>query len=193
MLTEAKRGFRDLPLSPPVLAALDRAAYHEPTPIQAALIPVALSGRDVIGQAQTGTGKTAAFLLPFLNSWKDRNEPGPQALILAPTRELVVQVSEEACKLVPSRHCRAVPIYGGQPFREQLAEMRKGYAIAVGTPGRVLDHLSRGTLVLGQVRYVALDEADRMLDIGFRPDIERILRQCPRQRQTLLLSATMPA
>jgi ATP-dependent RNA helicase DeaD len=175
------------------LAALDRAGYFEPTPIQAALVPHALSGRDVIGQAQTGTGKTAAFLLPFLNSWRDNNEPGPQALVLAPTRELVVQVSEEARKLAPSRHCRAIPIYGGQRFRQQLTEMKKGCHIAVGSPGRVLDHLGRGTLVLERVRYVVLDEADRMLDIGFRPDIEKILRRCPRSRQTLLLSATLPA
>jgi ATP-dependent RNA helicase DeaD len=113
--------------------------------------------------------------------------------VLAPTRELVVQVSEEACKLAPSRSCRAVPIYGGQRFRLQLAEMRKGYAVAVGSPGRVLDHLSRGTLSLDHVDYVVLDEADRMLDIGFRPDIEKILRRCPKQRQTLLLSATLPS
>jgi ATP-dependent RNA helicase DeaD len=192
MLVEPQSGFHTLALSPSVLAALDRAAYFEPTPIQAALIPHALSGRDVIGQAQTGTGKTAAFLVPFLNSWRDNNEPGPQALVLAPTRELVVQVSQEAQKLVPSRHCRAVPIYGGQRFRQQLIEMKKGCHIAVGTPGRVLDHLSRGTLVLDRVRYVVLDEADRMLDIGFRPDIEKILRRCPKQRQTMLLSATLP-
>jgi ATP-dependent RNA helicase DeaD len=190
-LVEPQSGFQTLALSPSILAALNRAAYLEPTPIQAAFIPEALAGRDVIGQAQTGTGKTAAFLLPFLNSWRDTNEPSPQALVLAPTRELVVQVSEEARKLAPTRHCRAVPIYGGQRFREQLTEMKKGYAIAVGTPGRVLDHLSRGTLVLDRVRYVVLDEADRMLDIGFRPDIEKILRRCPKQRQTLLLSATL--
>jgi ATP-dependent RNA helicase DeaD len=175
-----------------MLAALHRAAYFQPTPIQAALIPEALSGRDVIGQAQTGTGKTAAFLVPFLNRWRDTNEPGPQALVLAPTRELSVQVSEEARKLAPSRYCRTVPIYGGQRFREQLAEMKKGLHIAVGTPGRVLDHLARGTLLLNRVRYVVLDEADRMLDIGFRPDIEKILRRCPTARQTLLLSATLP-
>jgi ATP-dependent RNA helicase DeaD len=191
-MVEPTSGFHSLSLSPPILKALEHARYHEPTPIQAVLIPPALNGRDVIGQAQTGTGKTAAFLLPFLNAWKDNNEPGPQALVLAPTRELVVQVSEEARKLAPSRHCRAVPIYGGQRFREQLAEMKKGLNIAVGTPGRVLDHLSRGTLNFGRVRYVVLDEADRMLDIGFRPDIERILRRCPQQRQTLLLSATLP-
>jgi ATP-dependent RNA helicase DeaD len=192
MLVEPKSGFHALALSPSILAALDRASYCEPTPIQAALIPEALEGRDVIGQAQTGTGKTAAFLLPFLNRWRDTNEPGPQALVLCPTRELVVQVSEEARKLAPSRHCRAVPIYGGQRFRQQLTEMEKGFPIAVGTPGRLLDHLSRGTLKLDRVRYVVLDEADRMLDIGFRPDIEKILRRCPQQRQTLLLSATVP-
>jgi ATP-dependent RNA helicase DeaD len=191
-MVEPLGGFHDLSLSPPLLAALDRAGYREPTPIQAAFIPEALTGRDVIGQAQTGTGKTAAFLLPFLNSWRDDNRPGPQALVLAPTRELVVQVSEEAAKLSPNRHCRAVPIYGGQRFRQQLTLLQRGCNIVVGTPGRILDHLSRGTLTLDQVRYVVLDEADRMLDIGFRPDIERILRRCPRQRQTLLLSATVP-
>jgi ATP-dependent RNA helicase DeaD len=187
------KGFQKLSLSPAILTALDRASYTDPTPIQAALIPVALQGRDVIGQAQTGTGKTAAFLLPFFQSWRDRNEPGPQALVLAPTRELVVQVAMEAQKLAPSRHCKAIPIYGGQRIRQQLTEMRKGFQIAVGTPGRVLDHLARGTLSLDYIRYVVLDEADRMLDIGFRPDIEKILRRCPRQRQTMLLSATLPA
>jgi len=193
LLAEPLSGFQTLSLSSPLLAALHRARYHEPTPIQAALIPVALTGRDVIGQAQTGTGKTAAFMLPFLNRWQDKNRPGPEALVLAPTRELVVQVAEEARKLTPNRHCRTVAIYGGQRIREQLQELKKGCAIAVGTPGRVLDHLARGTLRLDGVRYVVLDEADRMLDIGFRPDIERILRRCPQQRQTLLLSATLPA
>jgi ATP-dependent RNA helicase DeaD len=191
-MTETKTGFKTLSLSTSVLAALHRAAYFEPTPIQAAFIPEALSGRDVIGQAQTGTGKTAAFLLPFMNSWRDNNEPGPLALVLAPTRELVVQVCQEARKLAPSKHFRAVPIYGGQRFRRQLDELKKGCTIAIGTPGRLLDHLARGTLILDRVRYVVLDEADRMLDIGFRPDIERILRRCPGQRQTLLLSATLP-
>jgi ATP-dependent RNA helicase DeaD len=191
-MAEPRSGFHDLSLSPTLLQALDRVGYRDPTPIQAAFIPEALSGRDVIGQAQTGTGKTAAFLLPFLNGWRDDNRPGPQALVLAPTRELVVQVSEEAAKLSPNRHCRAVPIYGGQRFRQQLTLLKRGCNIAVGTPGRVLDHLSRGTLTLDHVRYLVLDEADRMLDIGFRPDIEKILRRCPQQRQTLLLSATVP-
>src|SRR5438552_12772187 len=112
-MVEPQNGFHTLGLSPSILSALQRAEYFEPTPIQAALIPEALAGRDVIGQAQTGTGKTAAFLLPFLNKWRDKNEPGPQALILTPTRELTVQVAEEASKLVPNKNCRVVAIYGG--------------------------------------------------------------------------------
>jgi ATP-dependent RNA helicase DeaD len=193
MLVEAPvSGFHALSLNPELQAALERVGYREPTPIQSAFIPEALTGRDVIGQAQTGTGKTAAYLLPFLNTWREDDPPGPQALVLAPTRELVVQVAEEASKLVPSPRCRPVPIYGGQRFRQQLALMRRGCHVAIGTPGRLLDHLSRGTLSLERIRYVVLDEADRMLDIGFRPDIEKILRRCPTRRQTLLLSATMP-
>jgi ATP-dependent RNA helicase DeaD len=193
LLVEPQVGFHALGLSPDLLAALDRIGYREPTPIQAAFIPEALTGRDVIGQAQTGTGKTAAFLLPFLHHWRDDNRPGPQAVVLAPTRELVVQICEEAARLSPSRHCHTVAIYGGQRMRQQLTQLRRGAHIVVGTPGRVLDHLARGTLSLAAVRYAVLDEADRMLDIGFRPDIERILRRCPRPRQTLLLSATLPA
>ena len=192
LLEETQSGFQKLHLNRAILAALERVEYHEPTPIQAALIPHALAGRDVIGQAQTGTGKTAAFLLPFLNRWRDKNEPGPQALILAPTRELVVQVNEEAQRLVPSKNCHCVAIYGGQRVGTQLTALKKGCDVVVGTPGRMLDHLSRGTLMLDRVKYVVLDEADRMLDIGFRPDIERILRRCPGTRQTLLLSATLP-
>jgi ATP-dependent RNA helicase DeaD len=191
-LEETQGGFPSLKLSPPVLSALERANYFEPTPIQAAFIPEVLRGRDVIGQAQTGTGKTAAFLLPFLHHWKPTARRGPQALVLAPTRELVVQVAEEARKLAPCSDCRAVAIYGGQRFKGQFADLKAGCALVVGTPGRILDHLDRGTLSFDEVRYVVLDEADRMLDIGFRPDIEDILRECPKKRQTLLLSATMP-
>src|SRR5258708_14864737 len=121
---------------------MDRVQYREPSLIQAAFSPEALSGRDVIGQGQSGTGKTAAFVLPFFNSWIDDNSPGPQAIILAPTRELVVQVAEEATNLAPSPNCRAVAIYGGQPFRMQLTQLKRGAALVVGTPGRVLDHLS---------------------------------------------------
>jgi ATP-dependent RNA helicase DeaD len=193
LLEETQSGFQRLSLTTGILAALDRVDYRDPTPIQAALIPHALAGRDVIGQAQTGTGKTAAFLLPFLNRWRDKNEPGPQALVLAPTRELVSQVTEEAQRLVPHKNCRAVAIYGGQRVGAQLTALKKGCALVVGTPGRLLDHMSRGTISLERVKYVVLDEADRMLDIGFRPDIEKILRRCPGTRQTLLLSATLPA
>jgi len=192
LLEETQSGFQELSLNRAILAALDRVDYQDPTPIQAALIPHALAGRDVIGQAQTGTGKTAAFLLPFLNRWRDKNEPGPQALVLAPTRELVAQVTEEAQRLVPTKNCHCVAIYGGQRVRSQLTALKKGCSLVVGTPGRLLDHLSRGTIALDRVKYVVLDEADRMLDIGFRPDIERILRRCPGTRQTLLLSATLP-
>jgi ATP-dependent RNA helicase DeaD len=192
LLEQPRTGFHALALRTELLNALDRAGYRDPTPIQEAFIPEALAGRDVIGQAQTGTGKTAAFLLPFFNSWREETARGPRAIVLAPTRELVVQVAEEAVKLSPSPNCHAVAIYGGQRFGKQLSQLRRGCDIAVGTPGRVLDHLSRGTLSLENIRYAVLDEADRMLDIGFRPDIERILRRCPTQRQTMLLSATMP-
>ena len=185
-------GFHALGLSPGILAALERVQYVEPTPIQAALIPHAVAGRDVIGQAQTGTGKTASFLLPFLNSWRPGSPHGPQAIVLAPTRELAVQVAEEAVRLSPTNDLRSVAIYGGQRITTQLKALQRGVHLAVGTPGRVLDHLSRHTLDLSKVRYVVLDEADRMLDIGFRPDIEKILRRCPKERQTFLLSATLP-
>jgi ATP-dependent RNA helicase DeaD len=152
-----------------------------------------MTGRDVIGQAQTGTGKTAAFLLPFMNSWRGGDLMKPQGIVLAPTRELAVQVAEEAVKLSPSRHFRTVPVYGGQRFGTQMDLLRKGCTLVVGTPGRVFDHLSRGTISLENVRYAVLDEADRMLDIGFRPQIEKILRRLPAKRQMLLMSATLPA
>jgi ATP-dependent RNA helicase DeaD len=190
-LAEPQSGFRELNLNPPLLEVLDRVAYHTPSPIQAALIPHAVTGRDVIGQAQTGTGKTAAFLLPFYQHWRP-GLPGPQALVLTPTRELAVQVRDEARKLRPTQKLKAVAIYGGQRVRSQANEVREGCDIAIGTPGRVLDFIARGVLRLQHLRYVVLDEADRMLDIGFRPDIERILRHCPTERQTLLLSATVP-
>ena len=190
---ETTTGFHALNLIQPLIESLDRAGYLEPSPIQAALIPVALTGRDVLGQAQTGTGKTAAFLLPFMNRWRGGDPSRPQALVLAPTRELAVQVAEECEKLAPSRHFKTVAIYGGQRFGSQLTKLRKGCTIVVGTPGRVLDHLTRGTITMEKVRYLVLDEADRMLDIGFRPQIERIMRRVPEGRQTLMMSATLPA
>lgn len=173
-----------------MLEALRRVQYHTPSPIQAHLIPPALDGHDVIGQAQTGTGKTAAFGIPLL----EMLEPGhhtPQAIILAPTRELVQQIVDELRKLSHGRKVRMEGIYGGQSINRDLRVLEAGLEIVVGTPGRVLDHLTRGTLVLDGVYHVVLDEADRMLDIGFRPDIERILRRVPDPHQTLLLSATI--
>jgi ATP-dependent RNA helicase DeaD len=186
--------FKDFGLSNEVVRGTQAMGFSEPTPIQLRAFPIVLSGKDLIGTAQTGTGKTAAFLLPFMNSWREDEEtPGPHALVLAPTRELVVQVNTEARKLAPSPACRCLPIYGGTRIGGQFAALKKGVDIVVGSPGRVIDHLSRGTLDFRNVRYVVLDEADRMLDIGFRPDIERILRRVPRERQTFLLSATLPA
>src|SRR4051794_15101168 len=185
-------GFRDLNLIPPLNESLGRAGYVTPSPIQAAVIPIAVTGKDVIGQAQTGTGKTAAFLIPFMNRWRGGDPSKPQALVLAPTRELAVQVAEEAEKLAPSRHFKTVAIYGGQRFGTQLNKLRQGCTLVVGTPGRVFDHMSRGTISLEKVRFLVLDEADRMLDIGFRPQIERIMRRVPEGRQTLMMSATLP-
>jgi ATP-dependent RNA helicase DeaD len=177
-------------LSPPVLRALKQISYVEPTPIQAALIPAALDGDDVIGQAKTGTGKTAAFGIPLIEMLEARGK-GPQAIILAPTRELVQQIVVELKRLAAGQDVAICGIYGGEPIEGQLKALRRGVDIVVGTPGRVIDHLERKTLYLGEVFHVVLDEADRMLDIGFRPDIERILRKVPNPHQTLLLSATI--
>jgi ATP-dependent RNA helicase DeaD len=180
-------------LSKVMLASLAEAEYLEPTPIQAGLIPQALKGTDLMGQAQTGTGKTAAFCIPILERLEPRAQnAGVQALVLVPTRELAVQVRDECIKLASGHDVRIVAVYGGKPIRQQVEHLRRGAEIVVGTPGRVIDLIGRGSLVLGGVRFVVLDEADRMLDIGFRPDIEKILRRCPQSRQTLLLSATIP-
>jgi ATP-dependent RNA helicase DeaD len=175
-----------------MLAALDRAAYTEPTPVQAGIIPRALSGGDVLGQARTGTGKTAAFAIPILERIKHgRKGAPPQALVLVPTRELAVQVRDEFEKLAHGRRISSVPIYGGKPIKGQISKLNAGADVVIGTPGRVIDLIGRGALDLRSIQIIVLDEADRMLDIGFRPDIEKILRRCPRERQTLLLSATV--
>ncbi|MFO0863576.1 MAG: DEAD/DEAH box helicase [Gemmataceae bacterium] len=189
---ERPTSFSQINLEPALLRKLEQAGYHKPSPIQAYAVPRVLTGRDVIGQAQTGTGKTAAFLLPFLNNWQDCGSKGPQALVLAPTRELASQIVAEFGKLAPDPKCKAVAIYGGASMKGQLSQMDRGFAMAIGTPGRVIDHIRRGTLDLRGIKYLVLDEADRMLDIGFRPDIERILRRVPHERQTLLFSATLP-
>ena len=186
-------GFGKMGLSEVMLRALEEAGYLEPTPVQAGLIPRALAGEDLMGQARTGTGKTAAFAVPILERLKPQKKGSPpQALVLAPTRELAVQVRDECGKLAVGRRVSVVALYGGKPLRNQAEQLKRGAEIVVGTPGRVLDLMDRAALVLGQLGFVVLDEADRMLDIGFRPDIEKILRHCPQSRQTLLLSATIP-
>ena len=168
--------------------------YERPSPIQAGLIPLALDEYDVVGQAQTGTGKTAAFSIPIIERLEKsgQSKRSPQALILVPTRELAVQVHDEFLKL--SKHMSAIvlAIYGGKPIKSQARRLQQGVDVVVATPGRAIDHLSRQNLDLSNLWCVVLDEADRMLDIGFRPDIERIMRRCPKDRQTLLLSATVP-
>jgi ATP-dependent RNA helicase DeaD len=186
-------GFKNLGLSAATLEAVDRAGYTTPTPVQAGLIPRALQGIDVLGQARTGTGKTASFVLPILEQMmKPGRGGGPRALVLVPTRELAVQVRDEFEKLAHGTRIHCVAVYGGKPIKGQIDKLAKHPAVVVGTPGRVLDHMSRGTISLSALEIVTLDEADRMLDIGFRPDIEKILRRCPESRQTLLLSATVP-
>lgn len=189
----AATDFRSLGLSEETLAAVAKAGYETPTPVQAGLIPRALAGVDVLGQARTGTGKTAAFVLPILEAVsKPGRGTGPRALALVPTRELAVQVKDEFEKLAEGSRTHCVAVYGGKPIKGQIDKLAKKPAVVVGTPGRVLDLLSRGVLRLDDIEIVTLDEADRMLDIGFRPDIEKILRRCPDSRQTLLLSATVP-
>ena len=175
-----------------MMRALERAGYQRPTPVQAGLIPFALEGKDVIGQARTGTGKTASFVIPILEQLDEECQPlAPQALILVPTRELALQVHTEVEKLSHEQKIHSVAVYGGSPFRAQQNRLRSGAHVVVGTPGRVIDHLERGTMRTDRLWCVVLDEADRMLDIGFRPAIEKILRRCPVDRQTLLLSATV--
>ncbi len=190
---QAADSFQNLGLSAATLAAVDRAGYTTPTPVQAGLIPRAIAGVDVLGQARTGTGKTASFVLPILERMLQPGRAGgPRALVLVPTRELAVQVKDEFEKLAHGTKIHCVAVYGGKPIKGQIDKLAKHPAVVVGTPGRVLDHMSRGTISFSALDMVTLDEADRMLDIGFRPDIEKILRRCPESRQTLLLSATVP-
>ena len=184
--------FEKMGLSPSMIATLKQIGYEKPTPVQAGIIPLAIEEYDLIGQSQTGTGKTAAFSIPIIEQL-DMNVKPPctQALVLTPTRELAVQVENEVRRLAPE-NVKCCCLYGGKPIGKQISQLQRGCHIVVGTPGRVLDHLKRRTLNIDKLWFVVLDEADRMLDIGFRPDIERILKQCPSPRQTLLLSATLP-
>ncbi|OYV30777.1 MAG: ATP-dependent RNA helicase [Thiomonas sp. 20-64-9] len=185
--------FAELGLPEPLLQALRDVGYETPSPIQAATIPPLLAGRDVLGQAQTGTGKTAAFALPILAKI-DCNARHTQALVLAPTRELAIQVAEAFARY--ATHLpgfNVLPIYGGQSYVPQLASLKRGAHVVVGTPGRIIDHLERGTLKLDQLAHMVLDEADEMLRMGFIDDVESILKKTPPQRQVALFSATMPS
>jgi ATP-dependent RNA helicase DeaD len=187
-----KRPFAELGLSPEILKAVDKLGYEEASPIQTAVIPAVLQGRDVVGQSATGSGKTAAFAIPAIEMAKAQVRK-VQCLILCPTRELAVQVAEETGKLLLfKRGLHVVPIYGGQSYDRQFRALEAGVQIVIGTPGRVMDHMERGTLKLDALRLVVLDEADRMLDMGFRDDIERILSAVPAERQLLFFSATIP-
>jgi ATP-dependent RNA helicase DeaD len=187
-----KKSFAELGLSPESLKAVAQMGFEEASHIQSQAIPALLSGADVVGQSQTGSGKTAAFALPAIEA-VDVKLRAPQVLILCPTRELAVQVADEVAKLAHfKRGVREIPIYGGQSYDRQLRGLREGAQIIIGTPGRIMDHLERRTLVMDKVRMVILDEADRMLDMGFLDDIRTILKQAPAERQTVFFSATMP-
>ncbi len=184
--------FQSLGLSEPVLKALKTVGYETPSPIQAEIIPYIMDGRDVLGQAQTGTGKTAAFALPLL-SRLDIKQKDPQVLVLAPTRELAIQVAEAFQRYASKiKGFHVLPIYGGQDYSIQLRQLRRGAHVVVGTPGRVMDHMRKGTLKLDKLTCLVLDEADEMLRMGFIDDVEWILEQLPKQHQTTLFSATMP-
>ncbi len=185
-------GFAALGLRDELLAAITALGYEEPTPIQRETIPLLLTGADLVGQAATGTGKTAAFALPLLNSIDPDSPAVPSALVVVPTRELAVQVSEAIFKYGSQQRVQVVPIYGGQPIPRQLQALKRGVHVVVATPGRAIDHIRRGSLQLDSIRTVVLDEADEMLDMGFTEDIETILEQTPAERQTVMFSATMP-
>lgn len=184
--------FNEMELDERILKAVKELGYEEATPIQTEAIPVAITGRDILGQAQTGTGKTAAFSIPILNNIDSGNKH-LQAVVLCPTRELALQVCGEIRKLSRYMHgIKLVPVYGGQDIVKQIKSLKQGAQIIVGTPGRVMDHMRRKTVKFDQVKIMVLDEADEMLDMGFRDDIETILAEVPEERQTMLFSATMP-
>ncbi|HEY3364864.1 MAG TPA: DEAD/DEAH box helicase [Symbiobacteriaceae bacterium] len=190
-MSEQSTGFEALGIDTAIIKALEEMGFEEPSPIQSAAIPHLLEGGDLIGQAQTGTGKTAAFAIPLLQ----RLRPGvqrPQALVLVPTRELALQVAEEFAKIGKHLRVRELAIYGGSPIDRQIRALRAGVSVVIGTPGRIMDHLERGTLKLDQIHMFVLDEADEMLDMGFIDDIETIMGHLPADRQTICFSATIP-
>lgn len=184
--------FDDFEILAEIKKSIKEMGFEEPSPIQELTIPEALKGIDIIGQAQTGTGKTLAFTVPLLQKIFIPDN-SPQAIVLCPTRELCIQVAGEIGKIGSHmKKLKILPVYGGQPIGRQIRVLNKGVHVVIGTPGRVLDHIERKTLDLKGISTVVLDEADEMLDMGFREDIEKILRHTPKQRQTLLFSATMP-
>lgn len=192
MTTTVDLTFKDLNLPQPLLQALEKVGYEKPSPIQAESIPLLLEGHDLLGQAQTGTGKTAAFALPMLANI-DADAKYPQLLVLAPTRELAIQVAEAFQVYASfSQKIKVLPVYGGQSYDNQIRQLKRGVQVVVGTPGRVIDHINRKTLNLSQLRFLVLDEADEMLRMGFIDDVETILSNAPTERQTALFSATMP-
>lgn len=189
--TQEITSFEDLHLDRKILAALKDMGFEEPSPIQKGAIPLALEGEDLIGQAQTGTGKTAAFGIPIIQkiNEKDRHI---QALVMSPTRELCIQVADEISKIGRTKRVRVLPVYGGQPIERQIRSLKRGIQVVIGNPGRLLDHIRRGTIDLEYVNFLVLDEADEMLDMGFVDDMENIIKNVPPERQTMLFSATMP-
>jgi ATP-dependent RNA helicase DeaD len=192
MTTTADITFKDMGLPAPILQALEKVGYEKPSPIQAEAIPLLLEGNDLLGQAQTGTGKTAAFALPML-AQIDLDAKLPQLLVLAPTRELAIQVAEAFQVYASfSKKIRVLPVYGGQSYDNQIRQLKRGVQVVVGTPGRIIDHINRGTLKLNELKFLVLDEADEMLRMGFIDDVELILSHAPKEKQTALFSATMP-
>jgi ATP-dependent RNA helicase RhlE len=184
--------FQNLGLSDDVVHGVQSMGFLDPTPIQLQAFPLILAGKDIIGASQTGTGKTAAFMLPLLTKLNAHSPNGPRVLILEPTRELAVQVDVASRNYARFGTLRTTVVYGGVGYGEQEAQLRHGTDILVATPGRLLDFMEKGTIKLGTIQHLVLDEADRMLDMGFMPDVRRIIDQCPKDRQTLLFSATMP-
>ena len=192
MTTTVDMTFKDLNLPEPILQALEKVGYEKPSPIQAESIPLILEGHDLLGQAQTGTGKTAAFALPMLANI-DPEQRKPQLLVLAPTRELAIQVAEAFQVYASfSQKIKVLPVYGGQSYDNQIRQLKRGVQVVVGTPGRIIDHIKRKTLDLSELKFLVLDEADEMLRMGFIDDVELILSHAPEERQTALFSATMP-
>lgn len=184
--------FEEFGLSSPVMQSIREKSFLAATPIQVQALPAALAGRDVLGCAQTGTGKTVAFLVPIIENLKDGTGKSPRAVVLAPTRELVLQIAEEARQLAGHTALRTSAIFGGSSMRRQIKDLKRGVDIVVATPGRLMDHMRRRNIRFDRLETLVLDEGDRMLDMGFFPDIEYIVSRMPRKRQTMLFSATMP-